>query len=72
MKPKDGSGDPPAHGGGRKGEVDFHGQKRANDTHASTTDPDASLYRKGKDKETKLCFIGKRQAEAVRRRGSMA
>ena len=29
-----------------------------NDTHASTTDPDARLYRKGKGKETKLCFIG--------------
>ena len=37
---------------------DFHGQKRLNDTHASTTDPDARLYRKGKGKETKLCFIG--------------
>ena len=31
---------------------------RSNDTHASTTDPDARLYRKGKGKETKLCFIG--------------
>ena len=31
---------------------------RTNDTHASTTDPDARLYRKGKGKETKLCFIG--------------
>jgi transposase len=39
-------------------EADFHGQKRSNDTHASTTDPDARLYRKGKGKETKLCFIG--------------
>jgi|BarGraIncu00222A_1022003.scaffolds.fasta_scaffold96631_1 hypothetical protein len=29
----------------------------SNDSHASTTDPDAKLYRKGKDKETKLCFI---------------
>jgi hypothetical protein len=29
-----------------------------NDSHASTTDPDARLYRKGKGKETKLCFIG--------------
>jgi hypothetical protein len=27
-------------------------------THASTTDPDARLYRKGKGKETKLCFMG--------------
>jgi transposase len=58
VKPKDGSGEPPAQGGGRNGEADFHGQKRSNDTHASTTDPDARLYRKGKGKETKLCFIG--------------
>jgi transposase len=48
----------PAQGGGRNAEADFHGQKRSNDTHASTTDPDARLYRKGKGKETKLCFIG--------------
>ncbi|MGA2994328.1 IS5 family transposase [Bradyrhizobium sp.] len=58
VKPKDGSGEPPAPGGGRNAEADFHGQKRSNDTHASTTDPDARLYRKGKGKETRLCFIG--------------
>ena len=58
VKPKDGSGWPPAQGSGRNAEADFHGQKRSNDTHASTTDPDARLYRKGKGKETKLCFIG--------------
>ena len=58
VKPKDGSGEPPAQGGGRNAEADFHGQKRSNDTHASTTDPDARLYRKGKGKETKLCFMG--------------
>jgi transposase len=58
VKPKDGAGGPPAQGGGRNAEADFHGQKRSNDTHASTTDPDARLYRKGKGKETKLCFIG--------------
>jgi transposase len=34
------------------------GSGEPNDTHASTTDPDARLYRKGKGKETKLCFIG--------------
>jgi len=39
IKPKDGSGEPPAQGGGRNAEADFHGQKRSNDTHASTTDP---------------------------------
>ena len=58
VKPKDGSAEPPAQGGGRNAEADFHGQKRSNDTHASTTDPDAELYRKGKGKETKLCLIG--------------
>ena len=57
VKPKDGSGEPPTQGG-RNAEADFHGHKRSNDTHASTTDPDARLYRKGKGKETKLCFIG--------------
>jgi hypothetical protein len=51
--------EPPAHGGGRNAEADFHGQKRSNETHASTTDPDARLYRNGKGKETKLCFIGR-------------
>ena len=55
---KEGSGEPPAGGGGRNAEVDFHGQRRSNDTHASTTDPDARLYRKGQGKEAKLCFMG--------------
>lgn len=36
--------------------VNFHGQKRSNDTHASTTDPEARLARKGNGKEAKLCF----------------
>jgi transposase len=58
VKPKDGSGEPPAADGGRNAEANFHGQKRSNDTHASTTDRDARLYRKGQGKETKLCFIG--------------
>jgi transposase len=58
FKPKDGSGEPPAERGGRNGETDFHGAKRSNDTHASTTDPEARLYRKGQGKEAKLCFLG--------------
>lgn len=41
----------PAGAGGRNAEADFHGQKRSNDTHAPTTDPDARLYKKGKGKE---------------------
>jgi transposase len=43
---------------GRNAEVDFHGQKRSNQTHASRTDPEARLYRKGPGKEAKLCFMG--------------
>lgn len=58
VKPKAGSGEPPVEGDGRNSEVDFHGQKRTNDTHGSTTDPDARLYKKGEGKEAKLCFIG--------------
>jgi transposase len=49
---------PPEGGGGRNPEVDFHGEKRLNQTHASATDPEARLYRKGKGKEAKLCFMG--------------
>ena len=58
FRPRDGSGEPPAMGGGRNREADFHGQKRSNETHASTTDPEARLYRKGPGKEAKLCFMG--------------
>ncbi|GJD49064.1 IS5 family transposase ISNisp7 [Methylobacterium crusticola] len=47
---------PPA--GGRNADVDFCGQKRSNDTHQSTTDPEARLYRKGSGMEAKLCFMG--------------
>ena len=43
---------------GRNAEVDFHGEKRSNETHASTTDPDARLYRKSPGQGAKLCFIG--------------
>ena len=38
--------------------IDFHGEKRTNDTHQSTTDPEARLYRKSKGKESKLSFLG--------------
>src|SRR6266576_3443091 len=38
--------------------VDFHGEKRRNETHASTTDPDALLARKGSGKEAKLSYSG--------------
>jgi transposase len=45
-------------GEGRNAEVNFHGEKRSNETHASVTDPDARLYRKGEGKEAKLCYMG--------------
>ena len=54
--------EPPAGGdsgnGGRNAPADFRGEKRSNQTHRSTTDPDARLYRKGPGMEAKLCFIG--------------
>ena len=56
FRPKDGSGDP--SGPGRNGERDFRGERRKNETHASTTDPDARLFRKGPGKEARLCFMG--------------
>ncbi len=56
FRPKDGSGE--RADAGRNGEQDFRGQKRGNETHASATDPDARLYRKGRGKEAKLCFMG--------------
>jgi transposase len=56
--PVAGDGTPPLADAGRNPEVDFHGQKRSNVTHASTTDRDARLARKGKGKEAKLCLAG--------------
>ena len=53
----DESGSSPS-GGGHNRSVDFHGEKRRNDTHASTTDPEARLYRKGKGKESRLSYMG--------------
>src|SRR5215216_5616084 len=56
FRPKDGSGSPP--GPGRNGERDFRKEKRSNESHASTTDPDARLYRKADGRESRLCFMG--------------
>ena len=53
---KDGNDDPP--GPGRNGERNFRGEKRSNETHASTTDPDARLARKSGGHEAKLGFTG--------------
>jgi transposase len=57
FRPKDGSGEPPTDGG-RNGERNFRREKRSNETHESTTDPDAKLYRKGDGQESRLCYIG--------------
>src|SRR6059058_2276670 len=56
FRPKDVSGEPPAPG--RNGERDFHGERRSNETHASTTDPDAKLFRKAAGQAAKLCHMG--------------
>ena len=45
-------------GPGRNGERNFHGEKRSNETHESTTDPEARLYRKGHGQPAKLCYMG--------------
>jgi transposase len=57
FRPRDGGQNTPG-GGGRNADVDFRGGRRANETHASTTDPEALLARKGPGREAKLCFAG--------------
>jgi transposase len=49
--------DPPPDGGGNP-TVNFHGQRRRNDTHQSTTDPDARLYKKARGREARLGYLG--------------
>jgi transposase len=56
FRPKD--DDERSRSGGRNAERDFHGEKRTNETHASATDPDARLVRRGRGKEAKLCHMG--------------
>ena len=67
FQPKDGSGEPP--GPGRNGERDFHKEKRSNAPHASTTDPDAGLYRKADGQESRLCCLGHALMEKPERPG---
>jgi hypothetical protein len=57
FKPKEGKTKTPPDDPGNP-TVDFIGEKRSNKTHASTTDPDARLYRKSFGTESKLCFAG--------------
>jgi transposase len=52
FKPRDRDDDDPDDG------ENFHGQKRSNETHESSTDPDSRLFRKGFGKEAKLSFMG--------------
>jgi transposase len=64
FRPKDGSGEDPRNGSGeppapgRNGEADFRKTRRSNTTHASTTDKDARLLRKGDGQESRLCYLG--------------
>jgi transposase len=57
FKPKDGDDTPAADDPGNP-TIDFHGEKRSNETHASTSDPEALLARKGSGKEAKLSYNG--------------
>lgn len=54
---KDGSDDD-RPGPGRNAERNFHKEKRSNETHQSTTDPEARLYKKGDGQPARLCYIG--------------
>ena len=54
FRPKD---EEPKPGGGNR-EVNFHGESRSNETHQSTTDPEARLYKKSKGSEAKLSYLG--------------
>jgi transposase len=57
FRKKDG-GDNDHEGTGRNAERSFHKEKRSNETHESTTDPEAKLYKKGDGQPAKLCYIG--------------
>jgi transposase len=58
FRPKDGSGAGPSDSDPGNPTVNFHGEKRSNVTHESTTDPQALLARKGDGKEAKLSYAG--------------
>jgi transposase len=60
FRPLDGSDDGggASSGGNGKVERDFHGETWSNETHRSTSDGDARLYRKGRNKEARLCYLG--------------
>jgi len=58
FKPKDDAKPPTPGSGGKNPEVDFKGSERANDTHASTSDPDARLYKKSAGSASRLGYLG--------------
>jgi len=58
FRPKDGSDDQRPGGPGRNAQADWKGRPRSNDTHESTTDPDARLYRKSHNAASILCYQG--------------
>jgi len=57
FRPKDEDAPPPS-GNPKNPAVNFRGERRKNDTHASTTDPDARLYRKGDGQPARLVYMG--------------
>ena len=56
MRRRDGKDEPPPPG--RNPHVDFHGERRSNETHVAPHEPQAKLFRKGKGQPTKLYYIG--------------
>ena len=58
VRAKDGTSAPPDDPTSRNPTVNFKGEPRANDTHQSTTDPDARLYKKASGQEAKLAYLG--------------
>jgi len=58
FRPKDPPGDRPPSEGGRNPSVNFRGEKRRNETHHSTTDPEARLARKSDGQPALLCHSG--------------
>jgi len=57
-RPRDEDDDERPGAGGRNPAVDFRGQRRRRDTHASRTDPEARLATKGSGQTAKLCYMG--------------
>lgn len=54
---------PPPPSGGSNVEVNFRGEKRSNETHQSTTDPECRLYKKAEGQESKLAYLGRADGE---------